>query len=97
MLSKTLSHQEAQERDAQIGQLSDCKVLTEEEVVQLASKCKELLQQESNVTHVAAPVVVVGDTHGQVRGFRFPAQRSAAWRVPWGSHVDHFATPLAVP
>lgn len=26
---------------------------------------QELLQQEANVTHVKAPVVVVGDTHGQ--------------------------------
>jgi hypothetical protein len=26
---------------------------------------QELLQQEPNVTHVKAPVVVVGDTHGQ--------------------------------
>jgi serine/threonine-protein phosphatase 2A catalytic subunit len=69
MLGKTLSQQEALERDAQIGQLSDCKVLSEEEIVQLASKCKELLQMESNVTNVAAPVVVVGDTHGQVRLF----------------------------
>jgi serine/threonine-protein phosphatase 2A catalytic subunit len=65
MLAKTLSQQEAQIRDAQIGTLSDCKVLTEEEVVELAAKCKELLQQEANVTHVHAPVVVVGDTHGQ--------------------------------
>lgn len=65
MLAKTLSQQEAQIRDVQIGTLSDCKVLTEEEVVELAGKCKELLQQEANVTHVHAPVVVVGDTHGQ--------------------------------
>lgn len=65
MLQKTLSGQEAIARDAQITQLSDCKVLTEDEVVELAAKCKELLQQEANVTHVRAPVVVVGDTHGQ--------------------------------
>ncbi len=65
MLAKTLSQQEAQQRDAQIGTLSDCKVLTEDDVVELAAKCKELLQQEANVTHVHAPVVVVGDTHGQ--------------------------------
>lgn len=26
---------------------------------------QELLSRESNVTHVRAPVVVVGDTHGQ--------------------------------
>ncbi|GFH11438.1 serine/threonine-protein phosphatase, partial [Haematococcus lacustris] len=65
MVAKTLSQAEAQLRDSQIGTLSDCKVLTEEEVIELASKCKELLQQEANVTHVHAPVVVVGDTHGQ--------------------------------
>jgi serine/threonine-protein phosphatase 2A catalytic subunit len=65
MLGKVLSQQEALQRDAQIGTLSECRVLTEDEVVELASKCKELLQQESNVTHVHAPVVVVGDTHGQ--------------------------------
>ncbi len=65
MLAKTLSQQEAQQRDAQIGTLSDCKVLSEDDVVELAAKCKELLQQEANVTHVHAPVVVVGDTHGQ--------------------------------
>ena len=64
-LAKLLSQQEAQLRDVQIKTLSDCKVLTEEEVVELAAKCKELLQQEANVTHVHAPVVVVGDTHGQ--------------------------------
>jgi serine/threonine-protein phosphatase 2A catalytic subunit len=65
MLAKTLSQQEAAARDAQITQLSDCKVLSEEEVVELAAKCKELLQLEANVSHVNAPVVVVGDTHGQ--------------------------------
>jgi serine/threonine-protein phosphatase 2A catalytic subunit len=64
-MMKCLSHQEALMRDAQIGQLAECKVLTEDEVVELSSKCKELLQQEANVTHVRAPVVVVGDTHGQ--------------------------------
>ena len=65
MVAKVLSQQEATVRDAQVSQLSECKVLSEDEVVELASKCKELLQLESNVTHVHAPVVVVGDTHGQ--------------------------------
>ncbi len=64
-LAKTLSQAEAASRDMQISTLSDCKVLTEDDVVELANKCKELLQQETNVTHVHAPVVVVGDTHGQ--------------------------------
>lgn len=100
MLAKTLSQAEAQLYDANIDKLSECKHLSEQEVVELASKCKvskqhyicgfhdhrllagpirgmhehahnccigmqELLQQEQNVTHVKAPVVVVGDTHGQ--------------------------------
>lgn len=65
MLAKTLTQQEAAVRDAQIGQLSECKPLSEQEITELASKCKELLQMESNVCHVHAPVVVVGDTHGQ--------------------------------
>lgn len=64
-LAKTLSAQEALIRNSQVTTLSNCKTLTEDDVVELATKCKELLQQETNVTHVHAPVVVVGDTHGQ--------------------------------
>jgi hypothetical protein len=36
-------------------------ILTREPVLM-----QELLSRESNVTNVRAPVVVVGDTHGQV-------------------------------
>lgn len=32
---------------------------------QLICMLQELLQRESNVTHVRSPTVVVGDTHGQ--------------------------------
>jgi serine/threonine-protein phosphatase 2A catalytic subunit len=99
-LGRVLAQQEAAVLDAQVDKLSECKTLTESEVVELASKCKvrrevckiapataaiyladmsigeptgfdglsclqELLQREPNVTHVKAPVVVVGDTHGQ--------------------------------
>ena len=59
-LAKTLSAQEAMIRNSQVTTLSNCKTLTEDDVVELATKCKELLQQETNVTNVHAPVVVVG-------------------------------------
>ena len=31
----------------------------------ICAKAKELLMKESNVVHIAAPVTVVGDIHGQ--------------------------------
>lgn len=31
----------------------------------ICAKTKELLMKESNVVHIAAPVTVVGDIHGQ--------------------------------
>jgi hypothetical protein len=40
MLAKTLSQVEAQLLDTNIEKLSDCKFLSEQEVVELASKCK---------------------------------------------------------
>ncbi len=40
MLAKTLSQAEAQLYDANIDKLSECKHLSEQEVVELASKCK---------------------------------------------------------
>jgi hypothetical protein len=39
-LAKALATQEAAILDAQIGQLSEVKFLSEQEVVELASKCK---------------------------------------------------------
>ena len=64
-LGRVLAQQEAQVLEAQIEQLSGCRFLPEADVVELAAKCRELLQREPNVAHVRAPVVVVGDTHGQ--------------------------------
>eukprot|EP00775_Hariotina_reticulata_P008361 gene8361-8545_t len=64
-VANVLAQQQAAISDARIGQLSECKFPSEQQVIELASKCKELLARESNVTHVRAPVVVVGDTHGQ--------------------------------
>jgi serine/threonine-protein phosphatase 2A catalytic subunit len=92
MLSKTLTQQEATVRDGQIAQIRECKVLAEEEVVELAAKCKELLQQEQNVTHVRAPVVVVGDTHGQFHDlmeiFKIAGQAPDANYLFLGDYVD---------
>ena len=40
MLAQTLSNQEALVVDNQVSHISDCKHLSEEEVVELAAKCK---------------------------------------------------------
>lgn len=45
--------------------LKNEKCLTEREMKILCSKVKEVLVQESNVHYVSAPVVIVGDIHGQ--------------------------------
>jgi hypothetical protein len=39
-LGRVLAQQEAAVLDAQIGQLSECKFLSETDVVELAAKCK---------------------------------------------------------
>lgn len=44
-LAQTLSLQDAAVRDGQIKQLSECRILSEDEVQELCSKCKELLSQ----------------------------------------------------
>jgi hypothetical protein len=41
------------------------KLLTEAEVALVTTRLKEILAAESNVHHIDAPVVVVGDVHGQ--------------------------------
>ena len=40
-------------------------VLSEEEVITLCDKAKEILASEANVREVIAPVTIVGDVHGQ--------------------------------
>ena len=64
-VGRVLATAEAALLDAQVDHLSACRHLPEAEVVALAAKCKELLLREPNVSAVKAPVVIVGDTHGQ--------------------------------
>ncbi|KAM3137185.1 Serine/threonine-protein phosphatase 2A catalytic subunit [Paramecium bursaria] len=48
-----------------IEQLYKCKPLAENDVKWLCEKAKEILQDESNVQPVRAPVTICGDVHGQ--------------------------------
>ncbi|EPY39990.1 hypothetical protein AGDE_03938, partial [Angomonas deanei] len=51
--------------EAMIAHVFQCKPLTEQQVAQVCEKGKEVLQKESNVHNVRAPVTVCGDVHGQ--------------------------------
>lgn len=52
--------------DECIERLYKKKELLADSVVEaICAKTKELLMRESNVVHIAAPVTVVGDIHGQ--------------------------------
>ena len=56
--------------DRQIAQLKQCEPIRESEVKALCLKARELLQEESNVQPVPAPVTIVGDIHGQFYDLR---------------------------
>jgi serine/threonine-protein phosphatase 2A catalytic subunit len=51
--------------DACIESLKTCKPLSEIKVKMLCEYAKEILQKESNVASVRAPVTICGDIHGQ--------------------------------
>lgn len=51
--------------DECIARLYQKELLAESVIEAICAKTKELLMRESNVVHVAAPVTVVGDIHGQ--------------------------------
>lgn len=51
--------------DECIERLYRKELLADSVVEAICAKAKELLMKESNVVHIAAPVTVVGDIHGQ--------------------------------
>ncbi|KAI6778485.1 Ser/Thr protein phosphatase [Emericellopsis cladophorae] len=51
--------------DECIARLYKKELLAESVIEAICAKTKELLMRESNVVHVAAPITVVGDIHGQ--------------------------------
>eukprot|EP00921_Rhytidocystis_pertsovi_P024855 GHVQ01040027.1.p1 GENE.GHVQ01040027.1~~GHVQ01040027.1.p1 ORF type:complete len:425 (-),score=71.39 GHVQ01040027.1:247-1521(-) len=51
--------------DKAIEQLLGCRLLSEEEVMQLCSLLTDVLEKEGTVQHVRTPVTVAGDIHGQ--------------------------------
>lgn len=51
--------------DECIERLYKKELLADSVIEAICAKTKELLMKESNVVHIAAPVTVVGDIHGQ--------------------------------
>lgn len=51
--------------DECIERLYKKELLADSVIEAICAKAKELLMKESNVVHIAAPVTVVGDIHGQ--------------------------------
>jgi serine/threonine-protein phosphatase PPG1 len=51
--------------DECIERLYRKELLADSVIEAICAKAKELLMKESNVVHIAAPVTVVGDIHGQ--------------------------------
>jgi len=51
--------------DECITRLYNKELLADSVIEAICAKTKELLMKESNVVHIAAPVTVVGDIHGQ--------------------------------
>ena len=51
--------------DECISRLYKKELLADSVIEAICAKTKELLMKESNVVHIAAPVTVVGDIHGQ--------------------------------
>ncbi|KAJ3426287.1 serine/threonine-protein phosphatase pp2a-related [Anaeramoeba flamelloides] len=51
--------------DQQIEEVQNYGILLENEIYQLCEKAKEIFLKEGNVVNIAAPIIIVGDTHGQ--------------------------------
>jgi serine/threonine-protein phosphatase 2A catalytic subunit len=78
--------------DAWLEKLYACKPLTETEVRSLCEQAKEILQDESNVQPVRAPVTICGDIHGQLHDlielFRIGGQAPDTNYLFMGDYVD---------
>ncbi|KAJ3445605.1 serine/threonine-protein phosphatase pp2a-related [Anaeramoeba flamelloides] len=51
--------------DQQIEEILNYNILLENEIYQLCEKAKEIFLKEGNVVNITAPIIIVGDTHGQ--------------------------------
>ncbi|CAJ1029144.1 Calcineurin-like phosphoesterase, putative [Leishmania lindenbergi] len=49
----------------QLEAMYEGRLLTEEQVVQICSRCKDLMLEEGNIETIYAPVTLCGDIHGQ--------------------------------
>lgn len=61
----TCYHTASVDLDECIARLYKKELLADSVIEAICAKTKELLMKESNVVHIAAPVTVVGDIHGQ--------------------------------
>ncbi|TPP40366.1 Calcineurin-like phosphoesterase family protein [Leishmania donovani] len=69
----------------QLEAMYEGKLLTEEQVVQLCSRCKDLMLEEGNIETIYAPVTLCGDIHGQF--YDLLELFSKGGRVPETSYV----------
>lgn len=78
--------------DRQIATLKEGKLITEQQVVQLTDRCRELFLEEGNVETVYAPVTLCGDIHGQfydlLQLFRHGGEVPDTSYVFMGDYVD---------
>ena len=78
--------------DGWIEQLYRCSPISEDDVMLLCDKAKEVLQKESNVVQVRCPVTVCGDVHGQFMDlmelFRIGGKLPDTNYVFMGDYVD---------
>ncbi|KNB44431.1 serine threonine-protein phosphatase 4 catalytic subunit [Blastocystis sp. subtype 4] len=58
------------ELEGEIETLRKCELISENEVIELCSKAKELLLKEGNIVEVRTPVTICGDIHGQFYDLR---------------------------
>jgi hypothetical protein len=65
MIANAVTKSATVDLDECISRLYKKELLADSVIEAICAKTKELLMKESNVVHIAAPVTVVGDIHGQ--------------------------------